>query len=353
MDALKSQLIQNVQYNCDISDARYARDYSMCVYLLRMQEHYRWKNAIPLNCAVKGETLGDWVRETEDYWDTIEETDFQPVTIGNQSFDPFDTDKINRALAHCSPADSSLAYTAGIGRLGQPHFVLAECVQRSTTPYPQMELGQELARDSITMPALSRDGTIIIRHDSIKRMLWQMIAEWRLRKPDGPMARLLTHYQINDNPSDAQITSTARDLSTLLIQHERGEIMAKQISGKNYLHMLTTLQGKPAEGYIRAVGDLLADSLSTWPYLVEQQAGAHLDFWLAGLQGIRESILKPTAIAEKLLTSTDRLQELSLHIEPEQKRWAFVAQQLITSFERDGARFDYKSVIQQATRLNP
>lgn len=67
MDALKPQLIQNVQHNCVISDARYARDYSMCVYLLRMQEHYRWKNAIPLNCAVKGETLGDWVRETEDY----------------------------------------------------------------------------------------------------------------------------------------------------------------------------------------------------------------------------------------------------------------------------------------------
>lgn len=232
MDALKSQLIQNVQHNCDISDARYARDYSMCVYLLRMQEHYRWKNAIPLNGAVNGETLGDWVRETEDYWDTIEETDFQPVTVGDYSFDPFDTDKINRSLANCSPADSSLAYTAGIGRLGQPHFVLAECVQRSTTPYPQMELGQELARDSITVPAMSRDGIIIIRHDSIKRMLWQMIAEWRLRKPVGPMARLLTHYQINDNPSDAQITSTAKDLSALLIHMNTVKLWRSNFSVK-------------------------------------------------------------------------------------------------------------------------
>lgn len=117
--------------------------------------------------------------------------------------------------------------------------------------------------------------------------------------------------------------------------------------------MLTTVQGKPAEGYIRAVGDLLADSLATWPYLVEQQATAHLDFWLAGLQGIRESILEPTGIAKRLLTSTDRLQELSLHIAPEQKRWAFVAQQLINSFERDGTRFDFKSIIKQATQLNP
>ena len=31
-----------VQRNCDISDARHARDFTMCVYLLRMREYYRW-----------------------------------------------------------------------------------------------------------------------------------------------------------------------------------------------------------------------------------------------------------------------------------------------------------------------
>ena len=34
-------LIQTVQRNCHIADARHAGDYTLCVYLLKMREFYR------------------------------------------------------------------------------------------------------------------------------------------------------------------------------------------------------------------------------------------------------------------------------------------------------------------------
>ena len=349
MNALNSELQQTVQHNCDISDARFARDYSLCVYLLRMQEHYRWRNSLSLTGPIDGEVLGNWVRETEDYWDTIEETEFKPLTINKTTYHPFDNEAINRALE-----DSPLVYTAGYGRLGQPHFVLAECVRRSNAPYPQLELGHEIARDSITLPAMSRDGTIIIRHDAINRMLWQMTAEWRLREAPGPMARLLAHYHIDANhPHEDRITAAATDLSPVFIHHEQGEIVANKHLGGDYVDMLVSLQGKPGEGYIRAVGDLLADALGTWPYLVEHQASTHLDFWLAGLQGIRESILQPVGLQQRLLDSGNAIKELSVHSDKEQQRWEFVAKQLMTEFNRQGTGFDYKTTIEQAVQKKP
>ena len=41
------QLAAVVQRNCDISDARYAGDYGLCTFLLKMREYYRWENELP------------------------------------------------------------------------------------------------------------------------------------------------------------------------------------------------------------------------------------------------------------------------------------------------------------------
>ena len=43
MIAGMAALVQAVQTNCDIADARHARDVSLCTYLLGMREFYRWE----------------------------------------------------------------------------------------------------------------------------------------------------------------------------------------------------------------------------------------------------------------------------------------------------------------------
>ena len=42
LDELQS-LRRSVQRNCDISDAEFAQSYSLCTYLLKMRELYRWE----------------------------------------------------------------------------------------------------------------------------------------------------------------------------------------------------------------------------------------------------------------------------------------------------------------------
>ena len=56
------QLASVVQRNCDISDARHAGDSAMCIYLMRMREHYRWAEKIPPGDPIDAKPLGAWIQ---------------------------------------------------------------------------------------------------------------------------------------------------------------------------------------------------------------------------------------------------------------------------------------------------
>lgn len=341
-----AELCQSVQYNCDVSDARFARDYTLCIYLLRMREFYRWKNGISLGAAINAEALGLWVSDTEAYWDEIEETEFQPLILNGVAIDPFDADKVNQQLA-----DSGLVYSAGIGRLGQPHFVLASLQEMTIADGTLcIECGEELARDTITVPAMAQNRSIFIRHESISHLLWQMIDEWSVKKPQGPMARLVEHYAIDTSSADLldlQITSASTDLSALLRHHEFGEVAAGDELGEGYTDLMLSFQGTRGEMQLRAVRDLLADSLHSWPFIVAEQSSHHLDFWLAGLTGYREMLLKQAAVLDKLQgeCSRARLQALADLITPEQTRWRSIAMQLIEQHRTCGENLDIEATI--------
>jgi len=336
---------QTVQHNCAISDARFARDYSLCIYLLRMREFYRWKNGISLGAKIDTEALGAWVSDTEAHWDEIEETEYAPLIIDDISIEPFNTTAVNLQLK-----GTGLVYSAGIGRFGQPHFILARQLQHSVTDDIEcIECGDELARDTITMPAMAQNRTIFIRQESITHLLWQMIDEWSIRKPPGPMARIIDRYSIKLNVDhlDNQIAPAARELSDLLRQHEFGEIAAGESLGEAYTDMTQSFLGKRGEMQIRAVRDLLADTLRTWPFIVREQSSMHLDFWLAGLNGYREILLKQTPVLEQLQTESadTQLKVLTGLIEPEQIRWRNIAMTLVQAYQQQGTDLDVESTI--------
>jgi hypothetical protein len=50
-----------VQRNCDIADAQFAGNYSLCTYLLKMREFYRWERGLPFSAALDRQAVGDWV----------------------------------------------------------------------------------------------------------------------------------------------------------------------------------------------------------------------------------------------------------------------------------------------------
>ena len=119
MTELKT-LKDTVQKNCDISDARYAGNYSMCVFLLKMREYFRWEQGFRLSEPLPGKALGDWLQARERLWETLGEQTFQPLAVEGQELDAFAADAINDRLAA-----RGLVYSAGYGRYCKPHFFMA------------------------------------------------------------------------------------------------------------------------------------------------------------------------------------------------------------------------------------
>jgi len=75
------RVIEAVQKNCNIADARHAGDFTLCVYLLKMREMYRWEQGISFNEVIGVDDVGDWLTAREGLWDDLEELDYMPVEI--------------------------------------------------------------------------------------------------------------------------------------------------------------------------------------------------------------------------------------------------------------------------------
>ncbi|MEE9319648.1 MAG: Sfum_1244 family protein [Granulosicoccus sp.] len=339
-----TRLCATVQANCAISDARFARNYSLCVYLLRMREYYRWQYNIPLGKHMPTDVVRDWVTAKEMHWDDIEEDDYQPLSFAGNRVDPFDSVAVNAALQ-----GKGLIYSAGIGRMGQPHFVLAKHI---ATTHPDnhticVETGIEKARDIITQPAMAIGNTVIIRHDCISRLLWQMIEEWQSNQTPGPVARVARHYNLVDNwQLDQAIHAATEDLCNVFRAHEFGEVEAGQLLGKPWQDMAVNMIGTRGELYVRAVRDLLADSLHTLPMILERDAGHYLDFWLAGIQGVRLQLLDKTPLDQMRMTdcSDTRLAQLALLQESASSHWQAVAGSMLEAYAIAGSRIDFETV---------
>ena len=56
------QLINSVQHNCHISDARHAGNYTLCIYLLKMREFYRWEHKYTFSEKLSTDEIGNWLR---------------------------------------------------------------------------------------------------------------------------------------------------------------------------------------------------------------------------------------------------------------------------------------------------
>ena len=54
-------LVNTVQKNCHISDARHAGDFTLCIFLLKMREFYRWEQGLPFGAALGRGEVGDWL----------------------------------------------------------------------------------------------------------------------------------------------------------------------------------------------------------------------------------------------------------------------------------------------------
>lgn len=276
------QLAKHVQKNCHISDARHAGDYTLCIYLLKMREYYRWEKSYSFNQSLSTDDIGKWLTNREQLWEEFENDDYKQIDINNISHNPFDSKGINEKLLK-----QGLIYSGGIGHKSKPHFFLAKLEsKKEVNGFNILTAAKEYARDLTSPPAMSQGNTIYIRRESFKRMIWEKTEGWRWNKPENAMARAMRCYDFSKNPEQALESMTNNELESAIL-HEIGEIKAgEKLEG--WADMMPDIASTQAEIMARAARDHLADANSTLPTLIERNNEASIHFYFANLTNMRK-----------------------------------------------------------------
>ena len=321
-----------VQRNCDIADARYAREVSLCTYLLEMREFYRWEQELPLGAPPPRDEVGRWINEREALWESLSEQDYLPLPVADASLDPFAAAQANVTLL-----PEGLVYGAGIGRFHKPHFFLGRLDRvESHDGLSVLVCDCEYARDITAIPAALQGGTVIVRREALRQWLWEKAEAWDAKKTPGALSRALDAYGYGENPGAALTRMTERETETLIL-HERGEHAAGALLGPDWQSMLASCWQRRAELRARAVRDNLADCLSTLPTLLDRDNPASLHFWFANFDGMRREIYPWLAEAyDQWLVDGER-SGLAAAVAAGRSRWQQVAEQILLGYRAGSA----------------
>jgi len=335
-------LVGHVQQNCDISDARHAGNYSMCTFLLKMREYYRWRKDIPLSSVIQRDDVGEWLVNHEQHWDVLDDSDYGGIPLNGACVDPFDTDAINQDLI-----DAGYVYSSGQGLFSKPHFFIGELLRHQQHDGIDVYFsGKEYARDLTAPPAMLRDDKIFIRTQSIRRFIWEKIEENRWRRlKESPIIQSALCYGIDIRKKDLshakmeslldQMTETE---SHSALQHEFGEVAAGKILTAQWEDLISSIAGSKAEHIARAVRDHYADALSTLPWLIKPENEAALHFYFGNFTGLRKLLFPNALEAYHQWLDTDNVSQLKSICLESAEHWLQQSQQLLALHAKESSQ---------------
>ncbi len=325
-------LINIVQLNCHISDARHAGNYTLCVYLLKMREFYRWEHQYTFSEKLASDDIGNWLSKREALWDKVASDNYHLLEIASVKHDPFDSPGINQKIAN-----RNLIYSGGYGIKNKPHFFLADLEEKKTiNDYTIYISGKEYARDLTSPPAMSHNKTIYIRRESFKRLIWERTDEWRWNKPENAMAKAIRCYDF-DNDLDSALSEMTNNELGAAVLHEIGEIQAgEKLTG--WHEMMTDITFTQAEIMARAVRDHYADTLHTLPTLIENNNHASIHFYFANLTHIRKNIFPSLMTAYNHWCDDQNIKTIEQTVVKSVAHWRSIAQQMLALHQKDAAQ---------------
>ena len=342
MDNQANLLCETVQKNCDISDARHAANYTLCVYLLKMREYFRWENGYSYDDILPKEDIGNWVQERECLWEKLEEENYIPLLIDGKKFDPFDTENINQALA-----PKGYVYSGGVGQRSAPHFFLGKLETKEVyNDFTMYVSADECARDLTAPPAMTLGNNVFIRRESLRRYLWEKYQDWQWHKHENAMARALSFYDFEKNVDAALDKMTDNELEAVAL-HEIGEFIASQELDDSWREMIVNLPRSRAEIMARAVKDLLADCLSTLPGLMENYNPASLHFYAANIVAMRKELFPSFLDAYQIWVDTNNLKPLKTLVATGVQHWSSLANDMLESYTKDMDLLKLENLVQQ------
>lgn len=326
-------LIEAVQRNCDIVDARHGSDYGICTYLLKMRELYRWQHGLPLGARLEKDDVGDWLTRREAHLEALEQEAFTELVVDGRSIDPFDAESVNAALG-----PRALVYSAGLVDGARPQFFLAELEneQRAETGFLLRVSGRELARCLNAPPAMTRGSSIFLRRESLRRYLWEKYESWLWNRPQNAMARAIAYYPFDSALDDALDAMTNAEMA-VIEAHERGEHQAGLDLGEAWEAMLFDLTLSPAELMARAVRDNLADCSHTLPMLMQEGREPSLHLLIGNLGAMRKQLFPALQLAYGNWLASGEKTAFVRPIEEGVEHWLGLARRMLALHRRHGS----------------
>jgi Family of unknown function (DUF6866) C-terminal domain/Family of unknown function (DUF6866) N-terminal domain len=326
-------VVDAVQQNCNISDAQYAGNLTLCVYLLKMRELFRWENRLPFSWELPKEAVGPWMIEREQLWNGIETSPFTSLPLGDATLDPFDSAAANESLVPLG-----YVYSGGYGRHCKPHFFVGELIRREERDGFTIYISScEYARDLEAPPGMQLDKTIFVRQEALRRWLWERYEEWTFSPKNETLGRALACYPFETDPDRALDRMTERETETVLL-HELGEARVGRLLGPEWEAMLADFMSTRTEIYLRAVRDLYADCLSTLPELLDADNAPSLHFYFANFQGMRRHLFPELVVAYQKWVQSKNTAELVSTAHRGLKLWSGISTNLIALHKDQGER---------------
>ena len=281
-----------IQHNCNISDARGSRVYSLCTLFLRLRSYYKWEKGFQPWDEPEPPELLDWIEAKESFWETLEQDDFVELSVNGRSFDPFHPEPVNQYLS-----EDSLIYGAGYGRSLKPVFFLAEKLEEKTVEgCKTFILGREHHRELAAPFAMLQDSVIFVRQEPFRFYLWDQINDIR-PSGKGGLHYALENYGLSTDgcrPDRQELVGcfdTIVDKETeVFIYHEVGEMLEDTIDRELFRKIIAEFGGGPIELLVRAIKDILADTHAKGmlSHIINKRRKSSLGFYVTFLDGLRK-----------------------------------------------------------------
>lgn len=300
----EKDIIRQVRTNCDISDSHHAGLYSICGLALRLRDLYKWEKRLPPWEEKEPAEVLEWIGHKEEAWEGLAESDYAHIAIDGNTYDPFDTGGINAVLEF-----HGFFYGAGYAYSLKPSFFLAEIdIKKEIDGYPVYFLGKEMARDLLTLPALTQDNAVLFRQEAAGLFLWDKmfyIKKSGRRALNHALAQCgLPHGDVNAlRPHLGMILDRVR---TNYIRHELGEHYDTVFDPGIWREMLSDYPHTPVELLARTIKDLLADTgpHGTLGHILMEKDTAALAFFVAFFEGLAKAFFPELVTAFEIFMET-------------------------------------------------
>jgi len=301
-------LIEQIRHNCSISDCRYAGSYSVCGLALRLRDLYKWEKGLEPWEEEDSSVILEWIGKKEDEWDKLGEQEFAGISVAGKTYDPFDVEGLNTVVG-----PHGLFYGAGYVQGLKPSFLLADLVEaRQVEGLHVYVLGREHARDLLTVPASSQGNSILMRKESARIFLWNLIFFLKKSSREALQFALETYGIVDHHPKALKenFAKIFEDEVEAYIHHEVGELKDADFDREVWREVIAAFPYTVIEFFVRALKDILADTndFGKLRYIIQQRKEASLALYAAFLDGLRGVLFPELAEAFKAFKETHRWQ---------------------------------------------